>query len=257
MKKNLAMLEATVKHRFASPDLLHKALTHSSHANEAGADADPDGRPADNEQLEFLGDSVLNFAVSQEFYERYPGYSEGKLSKLRAHVVSAKHLADVATAINLGEFLRLGRGEDKSGGRKKSALLANGVEALIAAIFLDGGFEAARAFIIEHVLEPELRRLQGSRDDVDTTLTDHKSTLQELLQASGSGQPKYVTVKEEGPDHSKEFTVEVRLRTPEHGRSSSRGKGSTRKAAEQNAARTALDKLKNGSARVPSRSASD
>src|SRR5262249_10615516 len=140
-KPDVSKLESLLGHSFSRRDLLERALTHSSHANEASA--------ADNEQLEFLGDAILGFVTSQELFERYPSFSEGRLSKTRAHLVSARHLIKVAKQLGLGEFLRLGRGEERSGGRQKSALLVDALEALIAAIYLDGGIEPARGFVLE------------------------------------------------------------------------------------------------------------
>jgi ribonuclease-3 len=240
----LNTLEGLVGHHFSHPELLERALTHSSHANEL-ADANGDSPELlDNESLEFLGDAVLGFVTSRALFERYPDFREGQLSKARAHLVSARHLIQVAKEIGLGDYLRLGRGEERSGGRHKSAILVDGLEALIAAIYLDGGLPPARKFILRRIVEPELKRLD---EDPQSLLvhSDQKSALQELLQGFGQPQPSYHVVQEEGPDHQKMFTVEVRVRTPDGLRElSRRGAGRTKKIAEQRAAQLALESLK-------------
>src|SRR3954469_25442756 len=242
---DLSPLEAALGHTFLRRELLEQALTHSSHAHESDPIPD-DARPSaqrDNEQLEFLGDAVLGFVTSQALVERYPDYNEGKLSKLRAHLVSARHLQSVALQLGLGKYLRLGHGEERSGGRNKAALLVNALEAVIAALYLDAGFDVPRRFVLAHIVEPELARLGGKATEA-FPVTDHKSALQELLQARGRPQPVYALVKEEGPEHKKTFTIEIRLAATE-GRKEfrARASGSTKKAAEQNAARKALEKL--------------
>jgi ribonuclease III len=247
MKEHLVELEATLGHAFRQPELLERALTHSSHAHEeskaAGAEA-PEEK-LDNEQFEFLGDAVLGLVASQLLFERFPAFHEGQLSKLKAHLVSAGHLVSVAAELGLGRYLRLGRGEERSGGRSKGTLLSDALEAIIAAMFLDAGLEPTRAFIIRHVLEPELERI-AKETDSEFSLADYKSALQELLQSSGRLQPVYTTVKEEGPDHRKTFTVEARIyfqgqSKPEY---VARGEGVTKKKAEQLAAKQALEHLR-------------
>ncbi len=242
---DLSSLETALGHRFARRELLEQALTHSSHAHESDPSPD-DVRPAaqrDNEQLEFLGDAVLGFVTSRALFERFPGYHEGQLSKLRAHLVSARHLQEIAQELDLGSYLRLGRGEEKSGGRGKSALAVNALEALLAAMYLDAGLEAPRKFILERIVGPELERL-GTEATSSFPVTDHKSALQELLQARGRPQPVYALVKEEGPEHKKTFTVEIRVAQGEGKKElRARATGSTKKAAEQNAAKKALEKL--------------
>lgn len=236
-------LEALVGHDFLDRELLERALTHSSHAREAltvGASE----RTEDNEQLEFLGDAVLGFVTSQELFHRFPDCSEGELSKLKAHLVSARHLVRAAREIELGSYLRLGRGEEKTGGRAKAALLVDALEALLAALYLDAGLEKTRQFIVARILEPELRRLQ--EDGESLAVMDHKSQLQELVQASGRPQPAYVLVREEGPEHRKTFTVEARI-LPRGGSDPEfvgRGEGPTKKKAEQGAANQALAYLR-------------
>ncbi len=235
-------LQKLLGHTFLRPELLEQALIHSSYANESEQESGR-SRPAHNEQLEFLGDAVLGLVASRLLFERYPGYSEGLLSKTRAHLVSARHLVRVGRQWRLGEYLRLGRGEERTGGRQKSALLVDAVEAVIAAVFLDGGLDPAKKLIQEQILDPELQRLQDPA--VTIAMSDQKSALQEWLQATGRPQPSYHVVKEEGPDHKKVFTVEVRV-TNEDGQElvKARAQGSTKKRAEQLAAQETLDQLK-------------
>jgi ribonuclease III len=245
--KDLAELEEELGHTFRRHRLLEQAVTHSSFAREAENQAEQhDGEPvADNEQLEFLGDAVLGLVASRELYEHFPDFHEGQLSKLRAYLVSAKHLISVARQLKLGDYLRLGRGEEKSGGRAKEALLVDSLEALLAAMYLDCGMKKTREFILEHIVEPELKRL-GKQMAKGLPITDFKSALQELAHTSGYPQPSYVVVAEQGPQHNKSFTVEVRIHSQRGASRSdaeyvSRGRGSTKKTAEQDAARQALD----------------
>ena len=189
---------------FSRPDLLVWALTHRSLAYETNPDTllDPG---CDNEQLEFVGDAVLGLAVAESLFRRFPGSREGELTRLRASLVSRRHLGEVAARINLGDLLRLGRGEEQSGGRQKIALLANAIEAVIAALYLDGGLDAARAFIERHIIEPALPDLRVAIEAGDTfsgAIGDHKSALQEHLQAIGAGQPQYVLTAQSGPDRT-------------------------------------------------------
>src|SRR6266699_358727 len=195
--REITALEDVLGHRFAHPELLEQALTHSSQAREMEAARAPDrvsDRVSDNEQLEFLGDAVLGFVTTQEVFHRFPHFREGELSKLRAHLVSEKHLIRVAQALGLGHYLRLGRGEEKSGGRNKTALLVDALEAVLAALYLDGGLEAARPFILAQVVAPELERIASNGSMLP--VNDYKSALQEKLQATGRPQPQYVLVKE-------------------------------------------------------------
>jgi len=234
----IAALEERIGHHFRDRELLERALTHSSHAHERETVASVQ---ADNEQLEFLGDAVLGFVVSRLLFERFPDFHEGQLSKLRAHLVSARHLAGVARRLELGQFLRLGRGEERSGGRSKSALMANALEALLAAVYLDAGLDMAHQLIRQIIFEPELELLGQEPGGVHPT--DHKSSLQETLQALALPSPRYGVVREHGPDHRKVFTVELRIRSAE-GEQVYRAEGSTKKEAEQDAARQALEKLR-------------
>jgi ribonuclease III len=240
-KPNIAALETLLGHHFQRPDMLHRALTHSSRAREQEAAAG--GKIIDNEQLEFLGDAILGFVTSEELYRRYPDFEEGHLSKLRAHLVSGRHLVRVARELDLGKYLALGRGEEKSGGRSKAALLVNALEAVVAALYLDAGLEKARELILQRILLPELRELPGG---TTVPITDYKSTLQEVVHSTGHAQPAYVLVKEEGPEHRKTFTVEARLHKGgdnHHPEFVARAAGPTKKRAEQEAARQALEYL--------------
>jgi ribonuclease III len=239
---DIATLEEVLGYQFTRPELLQQALTHTSQAREVESLRPTEtARVGDNEQLEFLGDAVLSLVTTEELFHHFPQFREGDLSKLRAHLVSEKHLIRVAEELDLGFYLRLGKGEEKSGGRKKTALLVDALEAVLGAIYLDGGMESARRFVLQQIVTPELER-NGSRLPV----TDYKSALQEKLQAGGRPQPNYVLVKEQGPDHSKTFTVEARLQSPgQNGKAAfvSRAEGSTKKNAEQDAARQALEYL--------------
>ncbi len=242
---DIAALEAALGHRFARPELLEQALTHSSQAREVEALRAATDRPAgDNEQLEFLGDAVLGFVTTEELFHRFPEFREGELSKLRAHLVSERHLIRVAQKLEIGHYLRLGRGEEKSGGRHKTALLVDALEAILAAVYLDGGLEPARRLMLRCIISPEL---EGVARHGSLPVTDYKSALQESLQALGRPQPVYVLVKERGPEHSKTFTVEVRLQAASNGGHTEfvgRAEGSTKKNAEQDAARQVVEYLR-------------
>lgn len=242
-----SVLEGALGHCFQHRAILDQALTHSSFAREAESQATVEsGSPiqGDNEQLEFLGDSVLSFVVSQELFQRFPEYAEGDLSKLRAHIVSARALLRPARQLEIGQYLRFGKGEEKSGGRGKGALLVNALEALIAALFLDAGLEKAHRFIVRSIVQPALDELQ-KHGHSQLPVTDYKSALQEMVHASGRPQPRYLLVKEQGPDHRKLFTIEVHVPAPHGGGEAfvSRAEGSTKKRAEQGAARQAWEYL--------------
>jgi ribonuclease III len=234
------------EHVFNRPDLLTWALTHRSLAYETNPESLPDPA-ADNEQLEFVGDAVLGLAVAESLFRRFPTSREGELTRLRSSLVSRRHLGEVAARIDLGSLLRLGRGEEQSGGRRKPALLANALEAVIAALYLDGGLIAARAFIEKHIIEPTLPHLHLAIQTGDTfsgAIGDHKSALQEHLQATGAGQPHYVLTDQSGPDHQKRFRVEVRIEDKKGGsRALAESEGTTKKQAQQDAARLAFQRL--------------
>ncbi len=241
-EREITALETGLGYHFRRRAMIEQAVTHSSQAREQEAQQAGESKykVSDNEQLEFLGDAVLALVTSEELFQRFPHFREGELSKLRAHLVSERHLIRVAQELELGHYLRLGRGEEKSGGRSKTALLVDALEAILAAIYLDGGFEVARQFIVRHVIEPELARME--REGGTLPVTDFKSALQEAVQSLGMPQPAYVLVEEAGPEHHKTFTVEARL-NPRSGKGAEfvgRAQGSTKKTAEQDAARQLL-----------------
>jgi ribonuclease III len=215
-------LQERLGYRFLRPALLVRALTHRSRT----AEKPPTPENADNEPLEFLGDAVLGFLVSEELFQRHPEAKEGQLSQLKAQVVSAQHLHSRALQLDLGRFLLLGHGEERSGGRERKRLLANAMEAIIAAIHLDGGLEAARRFVLQHVLDDE-----AVADPENAGALNHKSALQAHAQKAGLPLPKYAVVAVTGPEHAKEFTVEVRI-----GDRCCCGSGTSKKAASQAAA---------------------
>jgi ribonuclease-3 len=228
LRDEFESLQTRIDYTFKDRGLLEHALTHKSRAAE-----DATGGVADNESLEFLGDAVLGLVVADLLFQQYPDYTEGQKSKVKAAVVSTQSLARRAEEIQLGEHLILGRGEEKTGGRFKQALLADAYEALIAALYLDGGLEAAKAF---------LRRELGESIDAGIAQTfapDYKSTLQERLQALGHPLPEYRLSGSEGPDHRKTFSIEVVVNGEVLGTASGRAK----KEAEQEAARLALLRL--------------
>ena len=226
----IAELESILGHQFRDHRWLLQAIMHSSRIPERTAD-----EPAEsNEKLEFLGDAVLELIVSEELVREFPDWSEGQLSKSRARLVNATAISLSAQRLGLGKYLRLGRGEEKTGGRTKPALLADAYEALIAAVYLDGGLEAARGFVrrslVEGTIAIEAERLGH---------TDHKSALQEFLQSRGMAPGAYHVIAESGPDHQKTFRVEVRI----GGQVTAMGCGRTKKEAEQSAAIAALIQL--------------
>jgi len=224
--------EKRLGYRFRDRGLLEHALTHRSRAHE-----DVSGGVQDNESMEFLGDAVLGLVMADMLFRDFPMYDEGQKSKLKASLVSAPALASHAERLDIGRYLLLGRGEEKSGGRRKLALLADGFEALIAAIYLDGGLEPARLFILREFGEmlDEVRRTGA----VPTLTTDHKSALQEWLQSHDMSLPEYRLAGHTGPDHQKLFEVEVRVR----GKAIARAHGRSKKEAEQRAAEAALREL--------------
>ncbi len=242
-EREITALEAGLGYHFRRRAVIEQAVTHSSQAREQEAQqagGESKYKVSDNEQLEFLGDAVLSLVTSEELFHRFPQFREGELSKLRAHLVSERHLIRVAQQLELGHYLRLGRGEEKSGGRGKTALLVDALEAILAAIYLDGGIEVAREFVLNKVIAPELERMESQGGTMP--VTDFKSALQEAVQSLGLPQPAYVLVEEAGPEHSKTFTVEARLnvksgKEPEF---VGRAQGLTKKTAEQDAARQLL-----------------
>jgi ribonuclease III len=228
----LEPLERTIGYRFRDRGLLEHALTHRSRVHE-----DASGGVFDNESMEFLGDSVLGFVIADMLFREFPQHNEGHKSKLKASLVSAASLGRLGEALNLGDFLILGRGEEKTGGRRKRAIIADGYEALIAAVYLDGGIEAARGFIERQFasLIAEARKTGTAAAFTD----DWKSALQEWLQSRGRGLPAYRLAAEVGPDHHKRFLVEVLV----DGEPVAQAEGRSKKEAAQAAARAALESL--------------
>ena len=225
-------LQRGIEYRFRDRGMLEHAMTHTSRANE-----DVSGGVADNESLEFLGDAVLGFVIADMLFRDFPGFNEGQKSKVKASLVSTATLARQAERLALGDHLLLGRGEEKTGGRRKQALLADGYEALIAAIYLDGGIEQARAFILR-----EFGPLLGEVKEGGLAGQDFKSALQEHLQASERPLPEYRLTGTMGPDHRKQFQVAVFV----GGDSLAEAIGPSKKEAEQEAARLALVRLGEG-----------
>ena len=219
-------LETAIGYRFQNITLLQNALAHSSYANERWHNS-----LKSNERLEFLGDSILGMVVAEHLYRNFPDRPEGELTRMRADMVCEKALAAIAERIDLGQHLLLGHGEEQGGGRNRDSILADAVESVIAACFLDGGMEAARSFIERFVLsDVPVRKLRNA---------DYKTALQELVQQKKNQQLSYKLTGESGPDHDKHFEVAVLL----NGRPVGNGIGSSKKRAEQDAARAAIEHL--------------
>ena len=216
-----------IDYKFKDESLLRLAMTHSSYANEHHGT-----HLQCNERLEFLGDSVLGMVTATRLYQLYPDMPEGKMSRLRAELVCEQALHGVALTLHLGDYIRLGHGEERSGGRERPSILADAVEAVIAAMYLDGGLEPAQRFILTHILnglaEGEIRHVE-----------DYKTELQERVQRRAGQTLSYTVCAESGPDHNKTFTMAVLLNGSEIGR----GTGRTKKEAEQSAARCALEQM--------------
>jgi ribonuclease-3 len=222
-------LEKRIGYSFRNPDMLVRSLTHRSFANENRSP-----RVQHNETLEFLGDAVLGFVVGESIFRSFPALQEGALSKIKAHLVSAPTLARKARELDLGTYLRLGSGEARSGGASKDSLLADALEAMIAAIYLDGGLPAVEPFI-GGVFEPDIAGI----DLADLSFHDYKTTLQECAQRLGLPLPEYRVIEEIGPDHDKVFLIEVLW----NGAPFARGRGGSKKEAQRQSARMALEKL--------------
>ena len=219
-------LETAIGYRFKNITLLQNALTHSSYANEHWHDS-----LKSNERLEFLGDSILGMVVAEHLYRNFPNRLEGDLTRMRADMVCESSLARIAQQVDLGKYLLLGNGEEQSGGRNRPSILADAVEAVLAACFLDGGMTAAQSLIHRFVLcNVPVKVLQN---------LDYKTSLQELVQQKKDQHISYRLIGESGPDHDKEFTVEVSL----NGEVVGKGIGSSKKRAEQDAARVAIESL--------------
>jgi ribonuclease III len=230
--EHLGPLQDTIGYEFTDLGLLEHALTHRSRAHE-----DASGGVIDNESLEFLGDAVLGFVIADLLFHKFPTHSEGYKSKVKAGIVSASSLTRLANEIDLGRYVLLGRGEEKTGGRSKHAILADSFEALIAAIYLDGGVEPAQAFILSRF--GPLVASAGDRAAEASFTEDWKSALQERLQADGRGLPHYRLVAAEGPEHRKRFEIEVSAA----GQPLARATGRSKKDAEQQAAKAALSQF--------------
>ena len=219
----MSELENRIHYTFKNKKLLHEALSHSSYANEGK-------RTRSNERLEFLGDSVLSIIVAKHLFTHYTHLPEGELTKLRASLVCEKSLHEFACDFGLGEFLLLGKGEELTGGRQRPSIIADAFEALLAAIYLDGGMEQARKFVLQFI--PEHLNPKQAKG-----LNDYKTTLQEIIQQNKEEKIEYVPIEETGPDHDKTFVVEVHLNSNVIGT----GRGKSKKQAEQFAAKEALE----------------
>jgi ribonuclease-3 len=227
--ENIRLLEKKIGYKFKKKSLIREALTHKSYAKEKTGDT-----VQYNERLEFLGDSVLGLVISHYLFNTYPGYTEAEFSKIKAYVVQESTLSGAASRLGIGSHLYLGKGEETSGGRKKISLLANALEALLAAIYLDGGFKNVRQFVLR-TLESETKKI--IKKDL---LYDYKTRLQEVVQEKFRVLPKYRMHKEEGPEHMKIFEVNVFIDDEFYGT----GTGRSKKEAAQKAARAGLKKLK-------------
>jgi len=214
---------------FHQESLLEQALVHSSYSNE-----NPDFAWPSNERLEFLGDAVLNFIVTEKLYKEFPKLPEGELTEIRASLVCRDTLAELASSLKLGDWLLLGRGEEANGGRAKASNLANAMEALIGALYLDQGLAKARRFILRQ-FKPELEKIKAGK-----TIPNYKALVQELIQGQKRPTPAYRLVEATGPDHSKQFTAEILV----EGEALGRGTGRSKKVAEIQAARAAWEKLR-------------
>lgn len=229
MNKNLEVLAKLLAYQFKNPELLTQAFTHRSFHNE-----NPSKSKGHNERLEFLGDAVIDLIVSEQIFAKYPEHEEGELSKIRASLVNEAGLCKVALKLQLGQFMRLGKGEERTMGHEKPRLLSSTFEALVGAIYLDGGYDPAREFILKF-LQEEMNQVV----DVNTLLGDYKTQLQEHTQKQFKKIPNYQLVGELGPDHDKTFKVKVSLDDQILGE----GEGKTKKMAEQSAAASAISNL--------------
>ncbi|MFO7819703.1 MAG: ribonuclease III [Halanaerobacter sp.] len=227
-KQNLLELQEKIEIEFDDLELLTRALTHKSYANERREQS-----LKDNERLEFLGDAVLDLIVNQYLFVQYPNYPEGELAQIRSVVVSALTLAEKSREIDLGKYLLLGKGEEATGGRGRNSILADAFEALIGSIYLDQGLKVAESFVLD-LLIPNINMVEQGNH-----IQDYKTLLQELLQKNSDHRPQYEVVKEEGPDHNKLFTVQVKFK----GEVLGVGTGSSKKRAQQSSAKEAIEKL--------------
>lgn len=237
MKKNnsndkrtdeLERFQQVIQYKFNFPDLLDQALSHSSYVRECRRES-----ICSNERLEFLGDAFFDAVIGEILYNMYPEAEEGRLSKMRASIVCEQSLAGAARRLSVGDFLLLGKGEEKNGGAKRDSILADATEAVVGAIYLDGGYESVKTFV-SMAFAQELQDAKAGK----FSNQDYKSALQELLQARGITDIHYIMEKEEGPDHNKTFTVQLQVR----GKTISHGIGKSKKSAEQEAARDAIER---------------
>lgn len=227
---DLAHLQEIIGVTFRDLSLFQQALTHRSYLNE-----NPDFPLSSNERLEFLGDSLLGFVIAEKLYQECPELSEGEMTKIRAALVRMETLARMAGSMGLGDYLHLGRGEEASGGRNRQSTLARALEAVIGAVLMDQGFDSAKEFVLK-LFDAEIGKALREKEVID-----HKSRLQELVQAQYKASPVYRTIREEGPDHAKEFTVEVIV----NGSVIGVGRGKSKRMAEMEAARVAVEGLLN------------
>ncbi len=250
---SLDSLQFLLGHTFRNPDLLLLAVTHSSWAAESTSGPPPARRPAgqDNEQLEFVGDAALGLLTAEALFRRFPAATEGELTRMRASVVSRKHLGEVGARLGIGVWLRLGHTAELNGSRERPTLFSNAVEALIAALYLDGGLEAARRFVDREILGPALPGMLATLEAAvaaprtfNGAVGDHKTALQEFLRHAGRGQPEYRLLAESGPDHRRTFQVEVRVVGESAATAAlAAAEGPSKKRAQQEAARLALLQL--------------
>jgi ribonuclease-3 len=227
--EDITRIETALNLSFSDKALLQRALTHRSYINE-----NPDYLLEDNERLEFLGDAVLDFIIGEYLYHRFPEIAEGRLTNLRSALVRTERLAQFAVTLELGDYLFLGRGEEESGGRQRLAILCDAFEALVGALYLDNGIDSTRQFVYK-IIEPALKEILHLDNAKDA-----KSRLQEMAQSHCQLTPTYRTVKERGPDHAKEFTVEALIGNKAYGR----GRGFSKQTAAQAAAQQALEALR-------------
>lgn len=227
--ETIAGFQARLGYSFRDPELLERALTHRSFANERH-----EGAQASNERLEFLGDTVLGFVIGNILYRTFPDLQEGSLSKIKAYLVSSVFLGEKGRALEIGRFLRMGTGEARSGGSEKLSLVADAFEAVVAAIYVDGGLTAAEDFV-----RAQFEKDVGGVDLADLSFHDYKTTLQEAAQGLGLPLPEYRVVEESGPDHEKAFVIDVLWDSEPF----ASGRGSSKREAQRKAAREALKKL--------------
>jgi ribonuclease-3 len=228
--RQLNKFQSLIKLKFKDKSLLNRALTHRSFTNESGLQIQ------DNEKLEYLGDSVLALVVNEYLFKRFGEYLEGDLAKIKSAVVSEVTLAKVAEELNLGSFLMIGKGEEQSGGRERPSILANTLEAVIGAVYLDAGLRETKKFVL-NILKRDIERIDNM-----SYSRDPKTTLQEYVQKKYKERPQYEVIKEVGPDHQKEFSIKLSI----HGNDISIGKGTSKRKAEMDAAQQALEMIHKG-----------